>query len=126
MRIYIAHSREFDFQNELCAPLRKSALNGQHEFVLPHENSDAPSSSKEFFQNGCDLVIAEVSFPSTGLGIELGWANMLKVPMACISKTGSKVTVSLNAVCDSFYEYSDANDLITKIEAIILKQETAN
>ncbi len=119
MRIYIAHSREFDFKNDLYAPLRRSAFNERHTFILPHENSDAPHSSKEFFQTECDLVIAEVSFPSTGLGIELGWADALKVPIACIHKTGSAISGSLRLVCSSFSEYADADDMVAKIEGIV-------
>lgn len=32
----------------------------------------------------CDLMIAEVSLPATGLGIELGWAKAFKVPILCM------------------------------------------
>ena len=119
MRIYVAHSREFDFKNDLYTPLRRSALNERHTFILPHENSDGMRTSQEFFRTECDLVIAEVSFPSTGLGIELGWADALKVPIVCTHKAGSTFSGSLRSVCSSFLEYSDADDLIAKIESII-------
>ncbi len=72
MKIYIAHSRNFDFQNELYKPIRQSPLNNEHSFVLPHENSDEPFNSKEYLEDKADLLIAEVSDPATGLGIELG------------------------------------------------------
>ncbi len=61
-------------------------------------------------------MIAEVSFPSTGLGIELGWASEAQCPILCISKQGSKVTSSLQFVCKNFIEYSNSKDMIIKIQ----------
>ena len=74
MKIYVAHSKKLDYKKELYEPLRNSSLNNEHEIILPHEKSDKPFSSKEFFKT-CDVIIAEVSYSGTGLGIELGWAN---------------------------------------------------
>lgn len=122
MKIYVAHSRGFDFQKELYDPIKSSSLTGEHTFIFSHEESVEPFSSKELFQNGCDLIIAEVSYPATGLGIELGWADMLKVPVVCIYKKDSKVSGSLKAVTNTFLEYSDAGDLIAKVAQAIQKR----
>jgi len=119
MKIYVAHSRSFDFQKELYGPIQDSSLAKEHNFIFPHSNSGEPFNSKEFFQNDCDLIIAEVSYPATGLGIELGWADMLKVPVVCIYKKDSKVSGSLKAVTDTFLEYSDSGDLIAKVAQAI-------
>lgn len=116
MKIYIAHSRGYDFQKQLYEPLKNSDLATKHELIFPHSESSEPFSSKELFQNNCDLIIAEVSYPATGLGIELGWADMLKVPVICIYKSGSKVSGSLKVITDNFIEYSDEKDLIIKIQ----------
>ena len=35
MKIYIAHSREFDYKNELYTPIKKVLKD--HEVILPHE-----------------------------------------------------------------------------------------
>ena len=32
----------------------------------------------------CDLVVAEVTVPSLGVGYELGWASALKKPVLCL------------------------------------------
>ncbi|MEX0916530.1 MAG: hypothetical protein WDZ44_00250 [Candidatus Spechtbacterales bacterium] len=119
MKIYVAHSRNFDFQQELYEPLRNSTLVKKHEFVFPHSESEGPFNSKQLFQEGCDLVLAEVSYPATGLGIELGWADFLKIPIACIHKKDVKVSVSLKAVSNTFFEYSDSQNLITQVEKIL-------
>ena len=116
MNIYVAHSRSFDFQTELYEPIRQSSLNNEHSFILPHEKSDQPRSSKEFFKNECALVIAEVSYPATGLGIELGWADALGVPIIFLHKKGSKISNSLKILSSNFIEYSNQEELISGIE----------
>jgi nucleoside 2-deoxyribosyltransferase len=35
----------------------------------------------------CDLVVAEVTAPSLGVGYELGWATALKKPVLCLHRT---------------------------------------
>jgi 2'-deoxynucleoside 5'-phosphate N-hydrolase len=36
--------------------------------------------------NSCDLVVAEVTSPSLGVGYELGWATALKKPVLCLHR----------------------------------------
>ncbi len=115
MKIYVSHSRELDFVNELYKPIRESELNDQHEFFLPHEN-DWSVNFKEILKD-LDLVVAEVSFPSTGEGIELGWAEMMDVPIVCIYKEGAKISGSLKYICKTFISYADSKDLIQKLAA---------
>lgn len=35
----------------------------------------------------CDLVVAEVTVPSLGVGYELGWAAALKKPVLCLNRS---------------------------------------
>jgi hypothetical protein len=119
MKIYVAHSRDFDFINELYLPLRNSELNSRHEFILPHEHSATPYSSKELFKDKkVDLLLAEVSYPSTGLGIELGWANVYGIRIGCIYKDGAKVSGSVKSISDSIFLYKPS-DLVQIIEQVI-------
>ena len=67
MRIYVAHSRELDYQ----------------------------------------FVIGECSYPSVGLGIELGWAFDDKIPIYCIHRKDKKISGSLSAITENIYEYTD-------------------
>ncbi len=119
MKIYVAHSRSFDFKKKLYAPIRQSSLNNKHTFVLPHETSDEPFNSKDYLQNEASLLIAEVSEPATGLGIELGWADVYNVPIICIFRKDSKVSNSLKVVSKNFVEYSNSKELISEIERIL-------
>ena len=116
MKIYVSHSRSFDFINELYQPLKSPSLSGNHQFILPHELSQEDYPSKKLFiDKGCDLVLAEVSFPSTGQGIELGWADIAGIKIICVSRKTSKVSGSLKVVCTDFLIYNDAGDLIEKL-----------
>jgi len=120
MKIYISHSSSFDYKNELYIPLRESVLNSKYEIVLPHEESDEQSNSINFLQNSCNLMIAEVSYKSTGLGIELGRAELLKIPIICIYKKWTKVAWSVKVIKCNFIEYENLEDLICKLEKAIL------
>ncbi len=100
MKIYVTHSTGFNFKQELYLPLRKSPLNTQHAISLPHEGNSM-TNSKELIKQ-TDLVVAEVSYPSTGQGIELGWADSFRVPIICISQEGKKVSGSLQVITNNF------------------------
>jgi hypothetical protein len=119
MKIYVSHSKDIDFVNELYKPMRESELNNLHTFFLPHENQESVNA-KEVLKD-CDFVIAEVSVPATGQGIELGWADMIGVPILCVSKEGSEISRSLKYVTDKFLTYKDSNDLIAKISEFLSK-----
>ncbi len=121
MKIYIAHSTAYDFKVELYRPMRESDLASVHEIIFPHENNEELFDSKNLFKNGCDLIIAEVSFSSTGMGIELGWANALEIPIVCLYKKGVKPSGSLKAVSADFIEYDSTDDMLRKIKEHIVR-----
>lgn len=113
--IYIGHSRGFDYENELYEPVRQLQLASDARIILPHEVAAEGVSTKELFQKGCDLFIAEVSYPATGLGMEIGYADMLHVPIVCFYKKGSEISGSLKRVTVRFVEYTDSKDLQEKL-----------
>lgn len=118
MKIYVTHSKNFDYHKELYQPLRESPLNNNHEITLPHENNTKPFQSKPFIKT-CDLVLAEVSYPATGQGIELGWADMYNIPIVCLYKKGTKPAGSLKIVTDTFIEYLNSKDMTDKLSDYI-------
>jgi hypothetical protein len=120
MKIYIAHSTGCDYHNDLYHPIRQSDLNARHAFVLPHESSDEYFDSHTlFFNANIDLVVAEVSYASTGLGIELGWADSAGIPIACLYRSDSKPSGALRAVTDRIVPYSSPKELIHELENLI-------
>lgn len=121
-KIYVSHSRELDFRAGLYEPVRRSLLNLQLDFVLPHEKSDRPFLTKEFLKY-CNIVLAEVSFGSIGQGIELGWADALNVPIACIGKVGTKIADSLKTIVrpEHIVGYNDEVNMLEQITKLLTK-----
>ena len=113
MKIFVSHSNKTDYVEELYIPIRSSDLDGRHEFFLPHE-SEQSINTKEEIQSS-DLLLAEVSFPATGSGIEIGWADAAHIPLVFIYKEGAKVSNSVRHLTDQIIEYSSTTDLITKL-----------
>jgi nucleoside 2-deoxyribosyltransferase len=119
MKIFVAHSSNFDFKNKLYAPLRGSALNSEHEILLPQEGP-IEEITREMI-SGCDAVVAEVSAPSLGAGIEIGWADAASVPVIALYGKGAHPSFSIdNAVSDRF-EYENASDMLQKLETALKK-----
>jgi len=119
MNIYISHSRDFDFEKELYKPIRESSINNLYSFFLPHENKN-DSDNVETLKSS-DLIIAEVSYPSTGQGIEIGIASTLNIPIICVYKEGIKISGSLKYMTDKFITYINSQDLISKITEFLAK-----
>lgn len=114
MRIYVSHASSFDYRTELYEPLR-ATIGTEHELVLPHDSNDQGISAKGIIPR-CDLVLAEVSHPSTGQGIELGWADAQGVPIVCMYRTGSIPSGALGFVTATTVVYSGSEDMISKCE----------
>lgn len=119
MIIYVSHAKAFDYQNELYKPLINSSLNIEHDIILPHEDSDAPTNSKALMEDVYELMIAEVSHRATGLGIELGWADAFNLPLICLCKKGVKIPGSVKVLTKNIIEYSDADDMISQLKKMI-------
>lgn len=124
MKIYISHRRKSEYEKELYQPLRDSDLGKIHTFLFPHENNTQTFNVKELLQNKeCDLVIAEVSEPATGQGIELGWASIYGIPIICIYKAGSEISGSLSFISSKFLMYTDKENMIEDIRGALKEYE---
>ena len=117
MKLFLAHSSNFDFRNKLYAPLRCSALNSQHEILLPQE-SEKEEITRDMIKS-CDAVVADVSAPSLGAGIEMGWADAFGVPVVIMSEKGSKVSFSVDNVAAKRFEYENPADMLEKLGAAL-------
>lgn len=91
MKIYISHSTQYDYINKIYKPIKDSNLSQENIFFLPHEDKNKIPNTKDIILD-YDLVIAEVSLPSTGQGIELGWANYAKIPILCMHEKRAKAS----------------------------------
>lgn len=118
MDVYVGHSSGYDFQVRLYRPLKDSKLFREHNVVLPHE-TEGLFDSKSFFQENCDLFIAEVSEASTGLGIELGWADLFDVEIILISEKEATTSSSLKALDSDHVKYENPDEIIEIVNSKI-------
>ena len=121
MRIYIAHPTSIDYKKEIYEPLRNDDFFLEHELVLPHEESNNISNSKEDYKN-YDIVIAECSEPSIGVGIELGWLYDDKKPIYCFVKSGLHPSGAVASIAKEIINYNSKKDFVERVKSIIKKK----
>lgn len=120
MKIYFAHPQTIDYQAVIYQPVKSSQLLSSHECILPHDDTPEThrNNTRDFYRT-IDLMIAEVSAPATGLGIELGWAADDGTPIYCFYQEGTHPSGSIYATTDHITSYTDAQDFIRQVEQII-------
>lgn len=117
MKIFVAHSSNFDFRSKLYIPVRESALNTEHEVILPQE-ADIEEITRDMIQK-CDVLVSEVSAPSLGAGIEMGWADAFGIPVIAMSEMGAKVSFSIDNVTTKRFEYESPDDMLEKLQTAL-------
>lgn len=118
MMIYVGHSSSYDYTNELYLPLRSSILWSQHTIILPHEHVSIVANSKKIILD-CDVFVAEVSHPSTGLGIELGWAEAAGCKIVCMHKEGLIISKALDVICVNYLIYTNSLVMIQLLTQLL-------
>ena len=121
MRIYIAHPTSIDYKKEIYKPLRDDDFFLEHELILPHENGDSIGNSRDDYKN-YDIVIAECSEPSIGVGIELGWLYDDKKPIYCFVKSGLHPSNAVISIAEEMIEYDNAQNFVEKVKTAIKKK----
>lgn len=125
MKIYIAHSKQLEYLENLYKPIREDKELQEYEILLPHEITSESANTREFYKS-LSVVIAEVSHPATGMGIELGWAYDDGTPIYCLYQKGHKVSGSLKVICNHFIEYTSTTELLDIVKKIIKEVEKKN
>lgn len=116
MIIYFSHSKN---ARGLYFALQNTDF-GDKQFILPHEHTNESYPTLDLFKSGkCNLVLAEVSYRATGQGIELGWANLMDIPIVCIHHTKTTPSKSLSILTDVIMPYQDWHDFIPTVQAAI-------
>ena len=114
MQIYCAHARSFDYEKEYYEPLRTSSLAIVHKLIFPHATEEFFDSTPVIAES--QLVLAEVTFPATGLGIELGRAQILGIPILAIHEKGVRPSSSVLHIASLVLEYEPSKDLVQVVE----------
>lgn len=118
MNIIVTHANSFDYEKEFYAPLKKAVEGTGHELIFPHIWREQKKSAKEFLKDA-GMIIGEVSYPSTGQGIEFGLADLFSVPILFLRKKGAVSSSSLCYLKDEMVDYEDENDLVEHIRTFL-------
>ena len=108
------------------------------EVWLPHrdtrkEMKEKFSGAEEIVKNlysfdlekvkSCDLVIAELTNPSFGVGTELRICDEYDIDVIALAKEDANVSVTIigNPAIKKFFRYKELNDLKVKLESLLKK-----
>jgi len=86
-------------------------------FVVPESKPEDEHLTKQIIEKA-DLVLVEVSLPSTGSGIELGWANAAGKPIIAFRNSGSTASPALQFVTTEMVEYVSLGDILAVFERL--------
>ena len=114
MKIYFIHSTLFDYQTELYEVIYSSEIYQTYTIIFPHEIEGKLADSKDMIKQS-DLIIAECSHASIGMGIELGWSSIMMKNILCLYKANTKPSTSLKLITSNIIEYSDTTDMLTQL-----------
>ena len=97
--------------------------------ALSQEGDDGPTERyihdrDMTWLEACDIVVAEVTVPSSGVGYELGWATALKKPILCLcrSPAGQRLSAMIaGSPAINTVVYSSLDEAKTILEAFIRK-----
>lgn len=119
-RVRIGHSTSYDYQTQLYDVVRAlKNLPPDVTISLPHEDGGEGDSTRTFFTEGCDLFIAEVSAPSTGLGMEVAYAHAAGVPVVYLHHADCQPSSSLKIVSSTFLAYASRTELARHLESLV-------
>lgn len=85
--------------------------------VFPHDRAEDVKLTKENI-NACQLVLVEVSIPSTGSGIELGWANAAGKPIIAFNQGGSDPSPALKFVASENHVYITEDHIVAVLRKL--------
>jgi 2'-deoxynucleoside 5'-phosphate N-hydrolase len=80
----------------------------------------------------CDLVVAEVTMPSLGVGYELGWATALKKPVLCLYRLQPGRSLSAMIAGSpmmrtvSYSSVNEAKTIITNFMDRVVQEKTCS
>ena len=96
---------------------------GIHSFVFKIGGTPSEIFVRDYEQlKSCDLIIAEVSEPSHGVGIEIGMSYCLKLKIILLLEKGKYVTKLAQGIPDIIIiEYESLKDLKAKLSSALDK-----
>lgn len=102
-------------------------FNAINDFAKQHTNISFkfPGETKEDIQRtkddiaSAELVLVEVSIPSTGSGIEMGWANAAGVPIIAFHQGGAEPSPAVKFATRDIHVYVTEEHIMDVLKALV-------
>lgn len=108
--------------------IKNTLIDLKIDFILFIESYKfSEDQEKEMMKNAfleidkCDLLIAEVSNKSIGVGIEIGYAKAKKIPVLYLRKKNAEHSTTASGSANYSIIYSSQTDLRRKLKSYIKK-----
>ena len=108
--VYVSYPSDFEskeFRKEL-AKIRDI------KFIFPNHSYNSKNLIRK-----ASFLVAEVSKPSTGVGIEVGWADSFDVPVIFVFRKKSRISSSLKIISRNFIKYDKIEQIPSLLEAYL-------
>jgi len=86
-----------------------SSKHPEFEFYFPHQYSIVPNDSRETLR-ASDYLLCEITKPSTGQGIEMGFAASFNIPIIAICEENRTYSTSISLLTKSISYYKPPLD----------------
>jgi len=88
------------------------------EINYPHEKAEEVQLTRDAISLS-DLVLVEASLPSTGSGIDLGWASAAKKKIVAFHQGGAQLSPAIKFVTKEIHVYVGKEQLAKILESLI-------
>lgn len=132
MRIYLSVPMITNRQPATASAMARAIKDAGHELASPwvlgpievHDPSDLNIFERDMHgAERADAIVADVSLPSTGVGMELMAAYKAKKRVIIAARRGSTVSMMLlHMGAKEMLEFEDENDLYAKLVALLRKR----
>lgn len=120
-RIYFAtsfiHRSEYqDLYTKLKKFLHENREIELYSFVFEYKGDiqDRTMMSADVEEmNNCDLIVAEVSYKSIGVGVEMGYFKAQNKKIIYLHKKDTEIENITNGIADYVIEYSKSEDIVS-------------
>jgi hypothetical protein len=91
---------------------------GEYDFVFLLDTPNYLPNTKELIKS-YSAVVAEMSYPSTGAGIEIGWADALNIPIIFIHNELYNPPPYLKTMSPHIIKYDKPTEIPLQLEPVL-------
>lgn len=121
LSVPIIANRDTRTGREIAAIIKSAGYELISPWVISEDPNDSLDKAGVFERDasgvmGCDMIIAEVSTPSHGVGMEIMLAHTLGKKVICVYRQGIKLSWMIKGLPDAvLIEFKDEGDLRKKL-----------